>query len=283
MRQEIELKPFAFALSSALLALSVAACGTTTGPQAAAKRAGAQAPRAMAAPAGYYQAAEGQQGQALLRTLASVVGKHQDLGYDRARDVMFQTVDDTDGDNVIECDYTGKTLANIDGKDAAYLGGKGFNAEHTWPQSKGAVGTAKSDLHHLFPTDVNANSRRSSFPFGEVESVKWTEGGSKLGTDAAGRTVFEPRDDQKGNSARAILYFFMVYGQRADLDNFRVEEAVMKKWHQQDPVTDVDRARNDAVYAAQGNRNPFVDRPEFVQAIGSFQGNGFRTPAFTLR
>ncbi|MFN3430632.1 MAG: endonuclease I family protein [Candidatus Sericytochromatia bacterium] len=279
------MKPFAIALSSVVLALSIAACGTTTGPQApGALRAGTQTASALRqVPADYYKAAEGQQGQALLRTLANVVSKHKDLGYDRARDIMFQTVDDTDNDNVVECDYTGKTLANITGKDAAYKGGKGFNAEHTWPQSKGATGAAKADLHHLFPTDCNANSRRSSFPFGNVSSVKWEEGGSKLGTDSKGRTVFEPRDDQKGNTARAILYFYMVYGNRADLENFRAEETTLKQWHQADPVTAEDLARNNAVYEAQGNRNPFVDRPEFVQAIGSFQGNGFKAPALSVR
>lgn len=278
------MKPFALALSSALVALSVAACGAPTGPQAAAAKRGAmQAAKLRQAPAGYYQAAEGLQGVALLRTLANVVGKHKDLGYDRARDVMFRDADDTDGDDVVACAYTGRTLANIDGKDSAYQGGKGFNAEHTWPQSKGATGQAKSDLHHLFSTDIEANSRRGSFPFGVVKAVKWTEGGSKLGTDGAGRQVFEPRDDQKGNTARAILYFYVVYGQRADLGNFRLEEGVMKRWHQQDPVTDVERARNDAVYAAQGNRNPFVDRPEFVAAIGSFRGNDLLVPAFEVR
>jgi endonuclease I len=279
------LKPFAIILSSAVLALSLAACGAPTGSQlAGTHRIGAQTASALRqAPADYYKAAEGQQGQALLRALANVVSKHKDLGYDRARDVMFGEVDDTDNDNVIACDYTGKTLSNITGKDAAYLGGKGFNAEHTWPQSKGATGAAKADLHHLFPTDCNANSRRSSHPFGNVASVKWEEGGSKLGTDAKGRTVFEPRDDQKGNTARAILYFYMVYGNRADLDNFRVEETTLKQWHQVDPVTAEDLARNQAVYEAQGNRNPFVDRPEFVQAIGSFQGNGLKQPAFNVR
>jgi endonuclease I len=57
----------------------------------------------------------------------------------------------------------------------------------------------------------------------------------------------------------------------------------MKQWHQADPVTEVDRARNQAVYEAQGNRNPFVDRPEFVQAVGSFQGNGLKQVGFNVR
>ena len=230
----------------------------------------------------YYQQAAGKQGSDLLYTLNRIVAAHKDLGYDRARDVMFGEADDVDGDNVVECDYTGRRMANVTGKDSAYKGGKGFNAEHTWPQSKGAKGAAKSDLHHLFPTDCHANSRRGSFPFGEVVSVKWSEGGSKFGHDAQGRQVFEPRDEQKGNTARALFYFYTVYGQRASLENFRVEEEVLKKWHQADPVTAEDLARNDAVYQAQGNRNPFVDRPEFVEAIGNFRMQ-LQAPTFSLR
>ena len=275
------MKPFVLALSSAVLALSVAACGAPTTMQAVApKRVGLQS--VSSAPADYYRAAEGYKGQSLLRVLRDTVSKHKDLGYDRARDHMFGEVDDTDDDNVVECDYTGKSMANVTDRNSAYQGGKGFNAEHTWPQSMGATGQAKSDLHHLFPTDCNANSRRSSFPFGEVVNVKWQEGGSKLGTDAKGRTVFEPRDDQKGNTARAILYFYMVYGHRANLDNFRTEESTMLKWHAQDPVTAVDRERNEAVFRLQGNRNPFVDRPEFVSFIGSFSSGTKKFITFDL-
>ena len=86
-----------------------------------------------------------------------------------------------------------------------------MNVEHTWPQSKGATGQAKSDLHHLFPTDSKANSTRGSFPFGEVVTVKWTQDGSKFGLDANGNQVFEPPDEHKGNVARALMYFATEY------------------------------------------------------------------------
>ncbi|HEY9898362.1 MAG TPA: endonuclease [Pantanalinema sp.] len=275
------MKPFVIALASVLLASSLAACGTSQHLQPAPY--GTSRTKAFdQAPADYYRAAEGQQGQSLLRSLAGIVSKHKELGYDRARDVMFADVDDLDGDDVVECDYTDRQLDKITDRNSAYRNGKGFNAEHTWPQSKGAVGVAKSDLHHLFPTDCNANSMRSSFPFGEVVTVTWSEGGSKLGLDASGETVFEPRDEQKGNTARALFYFYTVYGQQADLSNFRHEEATLKKWHAKDPVTALDRARNDAVYRLQGNRNPFVDVPEFVQGVGSFLPT-LNTPAFKLR
>jgi len=264
------LNPFVLTAASLLLVTSLTACGPYQGMQPYASGKTASSFTLRQAPADYYRNAEGDKGQDLLRSLAGIVSRHKELGYDRARDVMFADVDDLDNDNIVECDYTDRSLNNVTDRQTAYRGGSGFNAEHTWPQSKGAVGAAKSDLHHLFPTDCNANSRRSSHPFGNVVTVEWTDGGSKLGKDAKGATVFEPRDDQKGNTARAILYFYMVYGQNADLSNFRYEEETLKKWHVQDPVTADERLRNDAVYSFQGNRNPFIDRPEFVSAIGNF-------------
>ena len=274
------MKPVFFALASVVLATSLSACGPLQGMQPFATVETSLSGRQ--APADYYRNAEGQQGQALLRSLAGIVSRHKELGYDRARDVMFADVDDLDDNDIVECDYTDRQLSQVNDRRSAYRDGKGFNAEHTWPQSKGAVGVAKSDLHHLFPTDCEANSRRSSLPFGKVVKVEWTDGGSKLGTDARGVTVFEPRDEQKGNTARALLYFYTVYGQYADLQNFRYEEDTLKAWHLADPVTAEDRARNDAVYLYQGNRNPFVDRPEFVAAVGAFLPK-LNSLGFTLR
>lgn len=275
------MKTIALALASVFLTAALAGCGSDSYTQPLLSRT-VKFSTFNQVPSDYYQVAQGLQGQALRQALAGIVTKHKDLGYDRARDLMFGEVDDLDEDDVVECDYTDRRLEGVSDRISAYQGGKGFNAEHTWPQSKGAEGIAKSDLHHLFPTDCEANSKRSSFPFGEVVTVEWTDGGSKLGRNAKGVTVFEPRDDQKGNTARAILYFYTVYGQRVDLSNFRIEQEVLQKWHKEDPVTDSERARNDAVYRFQGNRNPFVDRPEFVQAMGTFTSSR-NTPDFSLR
>ena len=267
----------------ALLALVATGCGQApfAAPSAqglAAKRPVAQRVAARSLPANYYAAAAGKQGRDLLMALNQIVTKHKDLGYDGARDHMFANIDDLDGDNKVTCIYIGRTLANVTGRQSAYQGGKGLNAEHTWPQSKGAEGAAKADLHHLFPSDCNANSTRGSFPFGEVVSPDWSEGGSLRGSDARGRTVFQPRAEQRGDTARALLYFYTVYGVRgsASLENFQVEEPVLKKWHAADPVTEADKARNDAVYSVQGNRNPYVDHPEFVPAVGTFNAGGDR-------
>jgi len=204
-----------------------------------------------------------------LSTLTQIISKHEDLGYSRGRDIMFAEVDDLDNDDVITGVYTNRQVARVTNRGTAY--DQNINTEHTWPKSKGASGgPAKSDLHHLFPTDVNANSARSSLPFGKVVNIKKTFGGSKLGTDAQGRNVFEPQDSHKGNLARALFYFYTVYGRRASLANFKAEEPILQEWHRMDPVDAAERGRNDAIFKYQHNRNPYIDHPEFVAAIGSF-------------
>jgi endonuclease I len=228
-------------------------------------------------PANYYRDAQGKTGIGLLSALQNTVSKHKDLGYDGARNVMFGDLDDDQDNDVVDCVYTGMQATGVTNSGSAFK--KGLNTEHSWPQSLGASGAAKADLHHLFPTDVETNGARGSHPFGEVSQplhlfpqFDIAKNQSALGTNAKGKTVFEPRDAHKGDLARALFYFYTVYGfQRgADLSNFRVEEETLKQWHLLDPVDAAERKRNDGIYAAQGNRNPYVDHPEFVQAIGKF-------------
>lgn len=235
-----------------------------------AKRGTMPAPKPI--PAGLYDRAEGAKGQALLAALKAIAGPHKDLGYDGGRDVMFGDADDQDNDDIVIDCYLGKAYSNVNNRANAYQNGQGMNAEHTWPQSKGAVGAAKADVHHLFASEIKANGMRSSHPFGDVKNSSWTGGGSALGTDAAGRTVFAPRPEHRGNVARAIFYFYTVYGHlgSTDLVNFKVEEPVLLKWHQADPVDAAERVRNDIVAKAQGNRNPYIDHPEFVGGVGRF-------------
>jgi endonuclease I len=256
-------------LSASLLIVATAGCAhplTSANVRAAAR------PVAHAAPNGYYAAAEGKTGQALLTALRGIVGPHKDLGYDMARDVMFKDVDDLDNDNVVTDIYLGKAWPGVTDRGSAYKNGAGMNAEHTWPQSKGAEGVAKADLHHLFPADVKANSTRSSWPFGDVKSVTWSDGGSQLGANANGVTVFQPRAPQRGDTARAIFYFYMMYAGvgSTSLDNFKVEEPVLRRWAKEDPVDANEALRNDKIQQAQGNRNPFVDHPEWIETVGEF-------------
>jgi endonuclease I len=82
-----------------------------------------------------------------------------------------------------------------------------MNVEHTWPQSEGANGFAKSDLHHLFAASSTTNSIRSSLPFCNVVEIKWEADQSKRGLNSFGEHCFEPPAKHKGNVARALFYF----------------------------------------------------------------------------
>ncbi|MBN8228582.1 endonuclease [Corallococcus macrosporus] len=202
---------------------------------------------------------DGLKDQALINAIHDAVSKHKDLGYNGARKVIFTTLDNHDG--VVTCVYTGKEV-----KTNKIPSSNVMNTEHTWPQSKGATGAAKADLHHLFPTDSKANSIRGNWPFGTVKNVKWEENGAKFGTDEKGRTVFEPPDAHKGNVARALFYFSTVYNKHIPAD----DEAVLKQWNTLDKVDAAEVKRNDVIETYQQNRNPFVDDASLADRIADF-------------
>jgi endonuclease I len=244
-------------------------------------------------PAGYYDESEFWTGIRLAyelhwitcgqRILADPESEfYADEAYEHSRDSLYAYVDDPDGDDIIVDIYTGRDETVTTRNGAAAVD---FNTEHSWPQSLGADELpAFSDLHHLFTSDETANTQRSNHPFGEVVDTLWEgpevalPGGgterSVRGLDANENMVFEPRDSKKGDIARAILYFFVRYALdpefEADLSNFDIEEATLIQWHEQDPPDTFEKQRNAMVFRAQGNRNPFIDHPEWVAAIGDF-------------
>lgn len=192
------------------------------------------------------------------RLLKYVSEKHRSLGYTGARNVLFSKLDNKGGK--VTCVYTGRVVTCNGIPDAG--GSQSMNTEHTWPKSLGAGSDpAKSDLNHLFPTDTYANSIRSSYPFGVVKNPEWSQGGSAFDGD-----VFMPRADHRGNVARAMFYFSVRYSKALDAR----QESVLREWHKADPVDEAEKTRNEGVFAAQGNRNPFIDRPEFVDRITDF-------------
>ena len=188
--------------------------------------------------------------------------QHSGLGYNRARELMYGSIDNDQG--VVRCVYTDQAFNHAPGDGSTP---SGLSAEHTWPQSLGAeLEPAKSDLHHLFPATLSSNSRRGNSPFCVVASASWQEGGSKFGKDSADQTCFEPRDPHKGGLARAMLYFSVAYDRPLDA----AQEQTLRLWHEQHPVSGAERARHEAIAAAQGSRNVFIDRPELVTQIADF-------------
>lgn len=221
----------------------------------------------------YYSATQNKWTEELKDTLTSIIDDHTSLGYTLARDHMYGHIDNVDG--WVECVYTGRK-AYFSTREGANE--NGFNCEHTWPQSfSGEAEPMRSDIFHLYPSDVTANSMRADLDFGIVTSPTWTSGGSKLGTDSTGQTVFEPRDVHKGNVARTHFYYIIRYdGNYNGYVDCPKMEAHFRRWHVSDPVDSAEMERNEEIYALQSNRNPFIDHPEFVDRISSFFGTAVR-------
>jgi endonuclease I len=220
-------------------------------------------------PGTYYSSTRNLWGEDLKDALTAIIDGHNSLGYNTARDYMYGSIDNVDG--WVTCVYTGRT-AFFDTRAGATA--NGFNCEHTWPQSFfNELEPMKSDLFHLYPTDDFANNKRADYDFGVVVTPTWMNGGSKLGSDCEGQTVFEPRDVHKGNVARTHFYFVIRYnGSYNDYQDASKMEAHFRNWHISDPVDSAEQARNEAIYALQYNRNPFIDHPALVDRISSFFG-----------
>lgn len=229
----------------------------------------------------YYANSQNQTGAALVTALRTITGSpYQVLTYsgtNNARLRMFYIVDNWKVNGrepnhneayKNECIYTGRTITyNTQlSTGTINLSPYSMNAEHTWPQSMGADNDPmESDLHHLFVCDGGTNSARGNKPLGNVPSPTLTySGGSK-----ANSTVFEPRDAQKGTSARAMFYFAMRYGNAGTTQFTWISpyESDLRGWHALYPPDSIARRRNDDVQTYQLNRNPFVDYPQLLDRI----------------
>jgi len=203
------------------------------------------------------------------------------LGYDRARQALLGRVyleKDRAGNFIIRDVYCLKSFSNNDfgkkegiGPDripSSYV----LNTEHTWPQSRFThsfpAEMQKSDLHHLFPADTEMNSKRGNLKFAEFangQTIPIKCSTSRLAKTSLGLR-FEPPMEHRGNVARALFYFSVRYKIHIDND----EEVFLRKWHQQDPVDRAEVIHHEMIFRLQGNRNPFIDRPDVVSQVADF-------------
>lgn len=239
-------------------------------------------------PTGYYAAADGLTGDQLKAALNNIIDGHTELSYTEAKEALKDTDEDPDNVNNVICLYTGWSYA----KTAFGNGSEEWNREHTWSKSHGDFGDvapAGTDIHHLRPADASVNSAKNNRDFDE---------GTTEYIDASGATgcymstdVWEPRDAVKGDVARMIFYMATRYeGENGEPDLEPVDYvntapsnepyygklSTLLTWHENDPVDDWERNRNDIIYYNyQNNRNPFIDHPEYVDSIwGSGSGGG---------
>lgn len=207
-------------------------------------------------------------------TDAECMSQRQNLTYDEARKIMFgELFLESHGNNKYSVKevYCNIRIDQSQGVGPGRIPNPNFvNCEHTWPQSKFSKEfpseLQKSDLHHLYPADMKANSTRNNFPFADVDG-KVTHNNchdSKIGNalDTNIRS-FEPPSEHKGNVARAIYYFSTRYKMKIDA----TQAKYLKKWNLEDPVDQDEIIRNDKIMKQQGNRNPFIDYPELINRL----------------
>ncbi len=213
----------------------------------------------------------GQTGAELRASVRAAYAPAQTLGYGPARDVMYGQIDREDDGTVVGV-YTGFSVFLPDGVDpSSYLADNGINAEHTWPQSRGAADEpGRSDIHNLFPAKDNVNSARSNKPLAEIPDAQtqaWyrlDESQSAIPTDdidawseSAGST-FEPREVHKGNAARAALYFYAIYESVSDAAFLAAQRDAFVDWVALDPADGDEVERTYEISRFQGNVNPFL-------------------------
>lgn len=241
-----------------------------------------------APPAGYYKNCENKGGADLLKALYNTVGNHTVVSYDGLWDV-YKTSDVRPNGTVWDMYSTKEWKVGAEHCGNYKNVGDCINREHSMPKSWfNDKSPMVSDAFHLYPTDGKVNGQRSNYPYGEcARGTTLASNGNikplgRLGTSTFSGysgTVFEPDDQYKGDFARTYFYMAAAYNNQIstwDSDmlagnsypaftNWTVE--LLLKWHRQDPVSDKELNRNDAVYAYQKNRNPFIDNPEMVEYI----------------
>lgn len=232
----------------------------------------------------YYAASQNKSEEQLKLALKNIVtnGMATNKSYNDARDEMFMVIDNkkVNGQNAtsntIECIYTGTIKTGYTSRSDAQNSSPNFNTEHTFPQGFFSQSLPmRSDLHHLFPTTNTSNGNRSNSPFGVVNNGTPTGGGSFYTSN-----LFEPRDAQKGKTARALMYFVIRYQDFAN--HFAAQQNILKQWHQTFVPDDIEKKRNEDVFAYQGNRNPFIDYPQLADRITNFIANSSAPSIYSM-
>ena len=249
-----------------------------------------------APPPGYYDSADATTPSILRATVHNIIDGHTKIPY---------TSSSTDTWNVLELadedPYNSSRILDVYQNRTFTKHGAGnddYNREHTWPNSygfpdDGSSNLPYSDCHHLFLCDIGYNSSRGNLYYDDCVSgctsyaADYYDGQS--GINRRDSNSWETWVGRKGDVARAMFYLDVRYsgdtGSEPDLiltDNASLIQtsggnnasvaymgllATLLEWHFDDPVDDKERDRNDDVYTYQGNRNPFIDHPEWAAYI----------------
>ena len=216
--------------------------------------------------------------------------------YDGLANVLPQSDADPDINGNILWFYTGTSVhyTNLSGSSLGTT-----NREHVWPKDGGDAFPEKSgpgsDAHHLRPTEYQINSTRGSKNFDEVaqtsanivkENGSSGYGNSAYGADAlcySSGSFFYPAKGYRGATARILFYVQTRWGDQYNLEfvdsagNCKTlgKISTLLKWHLEEPPTEEEIRRNEVVFGLQGNRNPFIDHPEYAAQIYCYDGESY--------
>lgn len=255
----------------------------------------------------YYKDIDGKAGKSLFDAVQKVTKLgYSSLGYDGLWDAYPYT--DVHENGYVWDMYSDCTWKSINSNHCGNYSDECdcYNREHSIPKSwyGGTTSGPGCDIFHLVPTDGKVNGIRSNYPFGEVSSADYNKHGNKKGsaksititggntiagnigsTISASGTVFEPRDEYKGDFARGYMGALLRWagekaftegeGSKTFTTNFSTGSfgltkygvALLMKWHRQDPVSQKEVDRNNGIQQTQGNRNPFIDYPYLAEYI----------------
>lgn len=203
----------------------------------------------------YYDNAESLYGEDLINALNIIINTGFDgVTYGEARTILDDSNQDPENPDNLILVYLGTSISGI------WDNGDTWNREHVWPQSLLGEGAdnntvnSASDLYNLMPANPSENTSRGNSPYSEITSG------------------YEPRDEVKGDVARALFYMMIMYEELElvnTLPNLHemgyLDELL--SWHYADPVDDFELNRLEVIFSEQLNRNPFVDYPHFVELI----------------
>jgi len=201
--------------------------------------------------------------------------------YAEARTFLYSNVDVIDGK--LQCIYSGYEIELERAPSQSFINAaaeQGINCEHSYPQSMGASQEpAQSDMYHIYPALGYVNSARSNKYYAEIpdnvtnewffeQQVSTTIPTTNIDdwSENGGQT-WEPREEIKGDIARGIFYFRLIYETRANQGFFTQMRQTLLDWHEADPVDQKERNRNNKIRQLQGNDNPFIIDPELANRI----------------
>ena len=245
-------------------------------------------------PSGYYNTVNEKKGKELQIALNGIINGHRSVSYTEVWTYYQYTdlkpngkiwdiySDNPNGEPAYEFDFRTGQCTNIGSSE-----GVCYTREHSfcrsWFNFNGDDKTPyHNDIFHLYPVDGWINTKRGNVPYGKIATASQTfSNGSKMGANtysgSDGKTCFEPIDSFKGDIARSFFYMAARYmfedGTFASSDMTLKSQLrpwavkMLLEWHELDPVSQKEIDRNNAIYAVQRNRNPFIDHPEWVKKI----------------